>query len=108
MKTIVILFGALLLSTTTKAVDKDIFVRIKKNCRATYVNRDNINIPLKEGDTYHVLGRAGKMVVILVTGKKYYVAEGNVHLLYAEDHTPGMNPGVRDTVAFPFDSLGKY
>ena len=108
MKTLIALLTLLLGCTFTQAQTTDnLICRIKKDYRATNLHRQNENTLLKAGEQYQVLGTSGKMVVIKVGTKQYFVSTGSIEIYKTELHKSGRMM-VNDTIVTPVDSVGKY
>ncbi|MDB5281135.1 MAG: hypothetical protein JWO06_210 [Bacteroidota bacterium] len=85
----------------------NLLCRLKKDTRATNVNRQNENIPLKKGEQYVVEGTSGKMVVIKVGSKSYFISTGSIDIFKTEEHKSGRML-LNDTIPVPLDTVGKY
>ena len=85
----------------------NLICRLKKDYRATNLHRQNENTLLKAGEQYPVLGTSGKMVVIKVGAKTYYVSTGSIEIYKTGEHKSG-HMMVNDTIPTPVDSVGRY
>jgi hypothetical protein len=92
----------LALSITGLNAQTEYFCRLKKDCRGTNMRRENINIQLRPGDQYPVLGTSGKMTVIKIGSEKYYVANGCIDLYKTGE------PSTKDTAVVQPGTLPEY